>query len=384
MSEDIVALLRENVIQGRRTKDDEGIEEDMIGTPGVLELTQLALEKKILPETIITSGLTAGMEIVGEKFNTKEYFIPDMLASAEAVGAAMNILKPHLEASNIENKGKFAIATVKGDIHDIGKNIVAILLKGAGYEVSDLGIDVPTEKIVETVRENKQGFSGVPQILDSPIKTKKDWYYFKEKFTLGKHRLFAHKDHLDVDCIAGWDELLAQQKIDRKQGRATYFFGIIGYDALQHYVGSERLLMSTMTDPGWVSEMVVFMVEWFIEIYNFVTKKGLKIDGVFPGNDLGQKPFCQVSNRKLGQLSFKWDNAENLDSKGNHVFQMCRLVVLEIADLVDNHACEIYATEVNVALHECYVVDDGTLTTTGDHHKAGTQVLGQGHRVKVD
>ena len=169
MSEDIVAKLKENVIQGRKTKDDEGIDEDLSGTPGVMELTELALEKNIPAETIITQGLTAGMQVVGEKFSAKEYFIPDMLASAEAVGAAMDILKPHLEASNVETKGKFAIVTVKGDIHDIGKNIVAILLKGEGYEVNDLGTDVPTEKVVEVVREYKPDFLGLSALLTTTM-----------------------------------------------------------------------------------------------------------------------------------------------------------------------------------------------------------------------
>jgi len=169
VSEDIVALLKENVIQGRKTADDEGVDEDMTGKPGVLELTQLALEKNISPEVIITEGLTAGMQVVGEKFSTKEYFIPDMLASAEAVGAAMDILKPLLEASNVETKGKFAIATVKGDIHDIGKSIVAILLKGEGYEVDDLGIDVPTEKIIKVVREDNPDFLGLSALLTTTM-----------------------------------------------------------------------------------------------------------------------------------------------------------------------------------------------------------------------
>jgi 5-methyltetrahydrofolate--homocysteine methyltransferase len=169
VSEDVVALLRENVIQGRRTADDEGVDEGMSGKPGVLELTQLALKENIPLEAIITQGLTAGMQVVGEKFSTKEYFIPDMLASAEAVGTAMDILKPHLEASSVETKGKFAIATVKGDIHDIGKNIVAILLKGSGYEVDDLGIDVPTEKIIDVVREDKPDYLGLSALLTTTM-----------------------------------------------------------------------------------------------------------------------------------------------------------------------------------------------------------------------
>ena len=169
MSEDIIALLKEAVIQGRKTKDDEGIDEGMVGMPGVLELTRLAYEKNVSLETIINDGLTAGMQVVGGKFATKEYFIPDMLASAEAVGEAMEILKPYLEASDVVTKGKFVIATVKGDIHDIGKSIVSILLKGAGYEVDDLGIDVPVERIVEVVREESPDFLGLSALLTTTM-----------------------------------------------------------------------------------------------------------------------------------------------------------------------------------------------------------------------
>jgi 5-methyltetrahydrofolate--homocysteine methyltransferase len=169
MSKDMIATIKENVIQGRKTQEDVGIDESLTGTPGVVELMQQALESNISPQVIITEGLTAGMQVVGEKFSTKEYFIPDMLASAEAVGAAMDILKPMLESSNVETKGKFAIATVKGDIHDIGKNIVAILLKGAGYEVHDLGTDIPTEKVVEFVREEKPEYLGLSALLTTTM-----------------------------------------------------------------------------------------------------------------------------------------------------------------------------------------------------------------------
>jgi len=169
MKEDMIALLKENVIQGRRTKDDEGVDGNMVGTPAVLELVQLALESDIAPEIIIKQGLTAGMQVVGDKFATKEYFIPDMLASAEAVSGAMDILKPYLDESSTMTNRKFAIATVKGDIHDIGKNIVAILLKGAGYEVKDLGIDVSPEKIVAVVREYKPDFLGLSALLTTTM-----------------------------------------------------------------------------------------------------------------------------------------------------------------------------------------------------------------------
>lgn len=166
---EIIANLKENVIQGRKTQQDEGIDESLSGTPGVVELTRLALEKNISPADIIGQALTAGMRVVGEKFSAKEYFIPDMLASADAVGEAMDILKPLLEESNVETKGKFAIATVKGDIHDIGKNIVAILVKGAGYEVHDLGVDTPAEKIVEFVKKESPDYLGLSALLTTTM-----------------------------------------------------------------------------------------------------------------------------------------------------------------------------------------------------------------------
>jgi 5-methyltetrahydrofolate--homocysteine methyltransferase len=92
-----------------------------------------------------------------------------MLASAEAVGEAMEILKPLLEAANVETKGKFAIATVKGDIHDIGKNIVAILLRGAGYEVYDLGTDVATEKIIDFIKKENPDYLGLSALLTTTM-----------------------------------------------------------------------------------------------------------------------------------------------------------------------------------------------------------------------
>ncbi|MFA4916970.1 MAG: corrinoid protein [Syntrophales bacterium] len=168
MSEDIIKMLKENVIQGRKTAEDEGIDEGLTG-PGVVELTRQAIETKVPADKIITDGLTAGMQVVGEKYASKEYFIPDMLASAEAVGEAMEILKPYLEAASVATKGTFAIVTVKGDIHDIGKNIVAILLKGAGYEVSDLGTDVPTEKIIEFVKNEKPDYLGLSALLTTTM-----------------------------------------------------------------------------------------------------------------------------------------------------------------------------------------------------------------------
>ncbi|MEA3223668.1 MAG: corrinoid protein [Thermodesulfobacteriota bacterium] len=220
MSEEIIAMLKENVIQGRKTKDDEGIDEELTGTPGVEELTRSALETNIPVKEIITKGLTPGMEIVGEKFDAKEFYIPDMLASAEAVSAGMDILKPLLEASNIKTKGRVAIATVRKDIHDIGKSIVATLLKGAGYEVVDLGIDVPTEKIVQYVKEKRPDYLGLSALLTSTMvhmgkvieALKKDNLRDKVKVIIGGAAVseeYAREIGADAYCVDGFDAIRA-------------------------------------------------------------------------------------------------------------------------------------------------------------------------------
>jgi 5-methyltetrahydrofolate--homocysteine methyltransferase len=167
VTQDILAVIKENVIQGRVTQGDEGFDEGLVGQPGVSELTEEALTQGIRPEEIITKGLTDGMTVVGQKFEAEEYVLPDMLASAEAVGAAMEILEPYLIKSDIKAKGKIIMATVKGDLHDIGKNIVSILLRGAGYTVKDLGNDITPEVIVAAVREETPQFVGLSALLSS-------------------------------------------------------------------------------------------------------------------------------------------------------------------------------------------------------------------------
>ncbi|MCL0076127.1 corrinoid protein [Dehalococcoidia bacterium] len=174
MTEAIIDLIKENVIQGRVTQDDEGLEDGMAGEPGVTELIGEAIEQGIGPSDIIKTGLTEGMETVGQKFEAEEYYIPDMLASAEAVGAAMEILEPHLAENGIEAKGKIIMVTVKGDLHDIGKNIVSILLRGAGYAVKDLGNDIDTQTIVDAVIEERPQYLGLSALLTSTMMQMKD------------------------------------------------------------------------------------------------------------------------------------------------------------------------------------------------------------------
>jgi len=169
MTEDIVGLIRENVIQGRVTEEDEGMDDGWVGKPGTTELVEKAIVEGLEVSAIIKGGLTEAMNIVGQKFEAEEYFIPDMLASAEAVGAAMELLEPHLAGSGIKSKGKIIVATVKGDLHDIGKNIVSILLRGSGFIVKDLGNDVEPQVIVEAVREEKPDFLGLSALLTSTM-----------------------------------------------------------------------------------------------------------------------------------------------------------------------------------------------------------------------
>ena len=159
-----------NIVQGRVEAEDEGFDEGHEGQPAVTELVNEALESGIDPKTIVIDGLTHAMEIVGKKFENEEYLIPDMLASAECVGVAMDIMSPHLLKAGVESKGKFVIATVAGDLHDIGKNIVSIMIKGAGYEVVDLGADVPTPVIVEAVKENQAPFLSLSALLTTTMR----------------------------------------------------------------------------------------------------------------------------------------------------------------------------------------------------------------------
>lgn len=159
-----------NIVQGRVEAEDEGFDEGFEGQPAVTELVEEALETGVDPKVIVIDGLTRAMEIVGKKFEREEYLIPDMLASAECVGIAMDIMSPHLLKAGVQSKGKFVIATVAGDLHDIGKNIVSIMIKGAGYEVVDLGADVPTTAIVKAVKENKAPFLGLSALLTTTMR----------------------------------------------------------------------------------------------------------------------------------------------------------------------------------------------------------------------
>ncbi len=167
--EHILNEIRKNVIQGRRNAEDEGLDDELAGEPGVEELVDQALEQNIDPQEILNQAISKGMEEVGVKYENGEYYIPDMLAAAEAVGAATDRLAPYLEQDNQQKKGKIVIATVEKDYHDIGKNIVCIMLKGAGLEVIDLGVDVPADKIIEEAANREANLIGLSALLDTTM-----------------------------------------------------------------------------------------------------------------------------------------------------------------------------------------------------------------------
>lgn len=134
-----------------------------------VQITGKALEQKVPAKQILDQGLIAGMEIVGQRFKNNEIFIPEVLFSARTMKAAMALLEPELVKAGVEPAGRFLIGTVKGDLHDIGKNLVAMMLKGAGFEVIDLGTDVPVERFVEQAKALKVHLVGMSALLTTTM-----------------------------------------------------------------------------------------------------------------------------------------------------------------------------------------------------------------------
>ncbi len=135
----------------------------------VAALTQDAIREGIPPKTILDDGLIAGMTVVGDRFKAHEIFLPDVLLAARAMYAGMDQLKPLLIRDGIPSLGKVVIGSVRGDLHDIGKNLVGIMLKGAGFEVIDLGHDVPPPKMVQTAREQGATVIGMSALLTTTM-----------------------------------------------------------------------------------------------------------------------------------------------------------------------------------------------------------------------
>lgn len=142
---------------------------DLKGKEGAFELTQKALENGIKSSEILNEGLIKGMQRIGEKFRANKVFVPDVLIAAKAMNAAMVHIKPFFISNEIKTKGKIVMGTVAGDLHDIGKNIVAMIIQGGGWEIVDLGVDVSAEKFVKAVEEHKPAAIGLSALLTTTM-----------------------------------------------------------------------------------------------------------------------------------------------------------------------------------------------------------------------
>ena len=140
---------------------------------GVEQGVSTALNNGISPREVLEKGLLEAMEIIGDKFTKNEVFVPEVMLAARAMNAGMTVLKPKLVETGIEPIGKVVIGTVKGDLHDIGKNLVKMMLEGVGFEVIDLGVDVSAEKFLQAVKEHQPDFVGMSSLLTTTMKEMK-------------------------------------------------------------------------------------------------------------------------------------------------------------------------------------------------------------------
>ena len=141
----------------------------MKGLDGADEITKQALEEGVNAQKILTDGLMVGMEKVGIKFRENKVFVPQVLMSAKAMSTAMIHLKPYFLSGEVKQKGTFIIGTVEGDLHDIGKNLVSMMVEGNGWKVVDLGTDVKAEQFVNAVKEHENAFVGLSALLTTTM-----------------------------------------------------------------------------------------------------------------------------------------------------------------------------------------------------------------------
>lgn len=141
----------------------------MKGQLGADELTLQALEEGVAPADVLSKGLIVGMGRIGVKFRENKVFVPQVLMSAKAMSGAMAHLKKYFMDGSVKRKGKLTIGTVEGDLHDIGKNLVSMIAEGNGYEVIDLGVDVPAEKFIDAIKVNPGAFVGMSALLTTTM-----------------------------------------------------------------------------------------------------------------------------------------------------------------------------------------------------------------------
>jgi len=148
---------------------------------GVVKATKAALDAGMEIRTILNDGLISAMEVVGKKFKASEMFIPEVLISAKAMHAGMALLEPHYLKSGIKPVGKVVIGTVKGDLHDIGKNIVSMMLKGACFQIEDCGIDVPPQKFVDAAKVGDVDIIAMSSLLTTSMNSMRETINALEK-----------------------------------------------------------------------------------------------------------------------------------------------------------------------------------------------------------
>jgi len=161
-------------IERGKADKDSPYPPDMKGEDGASELAKQALDSSISANDILQKGLMVGMHNIGEKFSKGEAFIPELLISARAMNAAMDHLKPYFESGEAQHKGTFVVGTVAGDLHDIGKNIVRMVLEGDGWKVIDLGVDTSTEKFAAAVDEDPNRIVGLSALLTTTMVNMED------------------------------------------------------------------------------------------------------------------------------------------------------------------------------------------------------------------
>ena len=140
----------------------------------VREYAEKALTEGATPQAIVNEGFIAGMSVVGIRFKNNEVYVPEVLIAARAMHAGMDVIKPLLSEADVEGKGTILVGTVKGDLHDIGKNLVCMMLEGAGYKVIDLGVNVEAEKFIQAIEEYKPQIVGLSALLTTTMPSMKD------------------------------------------------------------------------------------------------------------------------------------------------------------------------------------------------------------------
>ncbi len=168
MSEELLQQLAVCVERGK-VNQASPYPPDMKGQDGADELTKKALDAGVSPGEVLEKALIIGMGNIGKKFSANQVFVPDVLMAAKAMTAAMAHLKPFLDSGEVKTKGTFVIGTVQGDLHDIGKNLVCMVMEGGGWKVVDLGVDVSPEKFLAAVQANPGAAVGLSALLTTTM-----------------------------------------------------------------------------------------------------------------------------------------------------------------------------------------------------------------------